>query len=230
MTKLQRHTLNQRVYARLQGLLLRGDIPPGTQLDERSLAEEMGVSRTPLREAIGQLVSEGIVEYRPYRGNFVRTFTVKEINDLFRVRIALESLAMRLAIPKLSQEDIGHIRAILDDVQAALDRNDIEGYNEADGRFHYTIIHTTGNVPLMEALDRLGGQIGLVRALANRDPQVVERTAHERPLILDALEARDADEAARLMEEHIDGVRRAVVTHFEALEHLGSNGQIPARS
>lgn len=218
MTKLTRHTLNQQVYNRLQSLLLRGEIPPGAQLDERSLAEAMGVSRTPLREAIGQLVKEGVIEYRPYRGNFVRTFTAKQVNDLFRVRIALESLAMRLAIPKLSQENIAFIRSILDDVDEALFQEDMDAYAEADRRFHNTIVELTGNQPLVELLERLSIQIQMVRIIANRDPEVVERTSHERPRILAALEARNADEAARLMEEHIDGVRRAVVAQIEIWE------------
>jgi DNA-binding GntR family transcriptional regulator len=134
------------------------------------------------------------------------------------VRKALEALAIRLAIPKLSQEHIEHIRVILDDVHQALERGDIEAYNTADRRFHDTIVEITDNEMLVDSLNRLGAQIQMVRTIANRDPHVVERTAKERPLILAALEARDADAAARLMEEHIDGVRRAVVSQIEQLE------------
>ena len=218
MTTLERPTLNQKVYQQLRRKLLNGELALGAQLDERILAEELGVSRTPLREAIGQLVKEGIIDYRPYRGNYVRTFTAKQVNDLYEVRKALESLAMRLAIRKLSQEHIEQIQAILDDVQAALVRGDIAAYTEADRRFHDTILHITGNETLIEALDRLAAQIQMVRTLANRDPEVVERTAHERPRILAALEARNADEAALLMEEHIDGVRRSVVAQIRDWE------------
>lgn len=218
MSKLKRPTLNQRVYSRLRTLLLNGHLPPGAQLDERILAEEMGVSRTPLREAIGHLAKEGIVEYRPFRGNFVRTFTAKQVKDLYQVRKALESLAMRLAIPKLSQEHIAEISLILDQVHAALAQGDIDGYTEADRRFHAAILHITGNETLIDALQRLDAQIQVVRTLANRDPEVVERTAKERPLILAALTARDADAAAHLMEAHIDGVAKAVVAQIETLE------------
>jgi DNA-binding GntR family transcriptional regulator len=223
MAKLNRDTLNQRVYSQLREMILSGHLEGGTQIEERQLAEEMGVSRTPLREAIGQLSNEGIIEYRPYRGNYVRTFTAKQVNDLYQVRMALESLAMRLAIPKISQEHIHKIRLILDDVQRALEHNDMDGYNEADRRFHKAILDITGNETLKEALGRLAAQIQMVRVIANQDHDVVERTARERPRILAALEARDADEAARLMEEHIDGVRRAVVAQLEAMaesEHV----------
>jgi DNA-binding GntR family transcriptional regulator len=217
MAKLNRDTLNQRVYNQLREMILSGALEGGTQIEERQLAEEMGVSRTPLREAIGQLSNEGIIEYRPYRGNYVRTFTAKQVNDLYQVRMALESLAMRLAIPKLSQEHIHKIRQILDDVERALQNNDMDGYNEADRRFHKAILDISGNETLKEAMDRLSAQIQMVRVIANQDHDVVESTARERPLILAALEARDANEAARLMEEHIDGVRRAVVAQLEAM-------------
>jgi DNA-binding GntR family transcriptional regulator len=217
MAKLNRDTLNQRVYSQLREMILSGTLEGGTQIEERQLAEEMGVSRTPLREAIGQLSNEGIIEYRPYRGNYVRTFTAKQVNDLYQVRMALESLAMRLAIPKLSQEHIHKIRLILDDVQRALHNEDMDGYNEADRRFHKAILDISGNETLKEALGRLSAQIQMVRVIANQDHDVVESTARERPQILAALEARDADEAARLMEQHIDGVRRAVVSQLEAM-------------
>ncbi|MEZ4861806.1 MAG: GntR family transcriptional regulator [Caldilineaceae bacterium] len=218
MSKSERNTLNQRVYSRLRQLLLNGHLSPGTQLDERILAEKMGVSRTPLREAIGHLAREGIVEYRPYRGNFVRTFTAKQVKDLYQVRKALESLAMRLAIPKLSQEHIEEIGMILAKVEEALARGDMTAYAEADRQFHNAFLYITGNEPLIDALERLAAQIQVVRTLANRDPEVVERTAKERPLILAALTARDTDAAVRLMEEHIEGVAKAVVAQIEQLE------------
>lgn len=218
MPKVTHSTLNQRVYYQLREMILAGDLATGSPIEERRLAEEMQVSRTPLREAISQLVTEGIIEYRPYRGNLVRRFNAKQVQDLFQVRKALEVLAMRLAIPKLSQEHIETIRHILDDVERALSRGDIEAYNESDGRFHQTIVEITGNDTLMESLSRLSAQIKLVRFMANTDPSVVHRTAKERPLILAALEARDADRAAALMEAHIDGVCKAVIAQLQSHE------------
>lgn len=219
MAGLQYQTLNQQVYSRLQEMIRSGSLRLGEQLDERTLASDLEVSRTPVREAIGQLVREGVVEYRPYRGNYIRKFTVKQVNDLFLVRAALEALAVRLAMPKISQEVVDKLRHILDNVHEALERNDMAAYSNADRAFHDALIHLTGNETLISSLDRLGFQIQMIRTIANRDPHVVERTHQERPRILAALEARDADMAAQLMEEHIDGVRRAVVAQLESLEN-----------
>jgi len=211
---MDRRTLNHRIYDGLRQLIETGAILPGTRLDERALADDMGVSRTPLREAIGKLVEDGLVEHRAYRGNFVRALTVKQVNDLYLVREALEGLAVRLAVPKLSEGHMLTIRRILDDTFSALDRDDIAGYSIADQSFHDTLARLSENEPLIEALGRLRRQIQLVRTLANDDPDVVKRTAFERPQILAALEMRDVERAARFMEAHIDGVRRAVVTHL----------------
>jgi DNA-binding GntR family transcriptional regulator len=127
-------------------------------------------------------------------------------------------LAVRLAVPKLSQEDLGRIRTILAEVDEALQQGDLEAYSDADRRFHKLIIDKTGNETLIETLDRLGLQFQLIRIFANRDPGVVERTAQERPRILTALAAFDADKAASLMEAHIEGVRQAVIAHLEDSE------------
>lgn len=210
MTKLEHYTLNERVYHRIRQSVVSGAIPTSTRLDEQSLATEMGVSRTPIREAIGKLTKEGLVEYRPYQGNFVRAFDVGQVSDLYEVRKALESLAVRLAVPRVTAADLAVLGVILDDVQAALDSADMIAYAEADRRFHAAVATLSGNEMLVESLDRLGLQIQLVRTVANHDPATVARTAHQRPEILAAFATRDSDRAARLMEEHIESVRQAV--------------------
>ncbi len=218
MAKLQHYTLNERVYRHIRDSVVSGAVAPNARLDEQSLADEMGVSRTPIREAIGKLTKEGLVEHRPYQGNFVRAFNARQINDLYEVRKALEILATRLAVPKLTDANVAELRAILDAVHDAYECGDLIAYGTADRRFHDTIAHFSENETLLESLDRLGLQIQIVRTAANHDPGVVERTARQRPAILAALEARDADGAAALMAAHIEDVRRAVVAQAEAGE------------
>lgn len=218
MPKFGQATLNQRVYRELRQLVISGNIAPGTQLEEQALAGNMGVSRTPLREAIAQLVTDGLVENRPYRGNFVRSFTVKQVRDLYVVRQALEGCAVRLAVPHLIESRLIVLRDILADVQLALEAGELTWYGTADRRFHNTLISYSENQTLIECLERLSLQIQIVRTMANDDPAVVRRTALERPRILAALEARNAELAARLMEEHIAGVGEAMVANLAALE------------
>lgn len=218
---MRHQTLTQRIYNDIRAKIETGVLLPGTRLDEKLLSEAMAVSRTPLREAIGLLAQDGLVERKPYRANFVRTFSPRQVSDLYQVRKALESLATRLAVERMSSEDIAACRRILDDVGAALENRDLQAYSEADDRFHSFLIEHSGNEVLIDTLGRLRSQIRVVRLAANRDPDVVDRTAHERPLILAAIEARDADRAARLMEEHIDGVKQSMASGTNAV--LGSS-------
>lgn len=218
MSELGYPTLKERVYHKLREILLSGIMLPGTQIDERELAEKLAISRTPLREAISTLANEGVIEYRPYRGNFIRSFTVQQVVNLYEVRKALESLAVKLAVPKLADEDLKVLISILEDIKAALEQRDLKEFSRADRRFHATIAQFSGNETLIASLDRLELQIQIIRTIANRDLDVVERTMRERPQILAALKARDAELAARLMEEHIEGVCKAVVGQLKAYE------------
>jgi DNA-binding GntR family transcriptional regulator len=208
--------VNQQVYFHILNLILSGTLAPGSRLDEQSLATTMGVSRTPLREAIGRLVEKGLVEYRPYQGNFVRIFTAEEVSGIYQVRRSLEELAIRSATARMTPERLEEIRAILHDLSLAMERGDVDAVGEADRRFHATIARFSGNATLIAFLDDLDHQVQVIRSLANRNPEVVRRTALQRPQILAALEAGDADAAARLLGEHIEFVRQTVVAEREA--------------
>ena len=204
-------TLNWHAYNDVLQLILSGTFPPGTRLDEQLIAEELGISRTPLREAIAKLVKDGLVEHRPYRGNFVRSFTARQAGDIYDVRRSLESLAVRLAIPNLSDAAIADLRAILREVSAALAAGDLVRYSLADQRFHDAIAALSGNETLIAILSQLRGQIQLIRLMANQNPDLVETTAAERPEIVAAMAERDVERAVRLMDEHIALVRRSVM-------------------
>jgi DNA-binding GntR family transcriptional regulator len=209
--ELRHKTLHERVYEALLGLIGAGALAPGDQLDEQALAARLGVSRTPLRAAIARLAQEGLVVTLPYRGSFVRRFTVEEIDGLYEVRAALEGLAARRAARRLTPAGLQTIGAILDECQAALDAGDLEAYGQADARFHRALAEASGNPTLVETLDGLRLRIHRFRDLANREPGLRRRAAREREQIVDALARRDAEAAGRLLEQHIDHVRRTVL-------------------
>lgn len=212
-------TVTGRAYELLVQLITQGHLAFGDRLDERALASEMQISRTPLREAISMLAMEGVVEYRPYQGNFVRTFTERQIEDLYELRQTLEGLAVRTAVARLTDEGLAQMREIVAATDRASAAGDIASVTASDRRFHETIAALSQNQSLIEALDRLAVQIQLIRSVANRRPGVIDRTGHERRDILEAFERRDAARAQQVMEEHIEGVKRAVVTQFAGDDH-----------
>ncbi|HEX2515991.1 MAG TPA: GntR family transcriptional regulator, partial [Chloroflexota bacterium] len=163
---VQHKTLHQRVYEALLELIGAGTLAPGEQLDEQALAARLGVSRTPLRAAIARLVQEGLVVGLPYRGTFVRRFTVEEIDGLYEVRAALEELAARKAARRLTGDELETIRAILNECQASLEAGDVEAYGQADARFHRALAEASGNPTLVETLDGLRLRIHRFRDLA----------------------------------------------------------------
>lgn len=216
MASSRHQTLNWHVYNDVVQLILSGRFAPGARLDEQLIADELGVSRTPLREAIAKLVKDGLVEHRPYRGNFVRSFTVKQAHDLYEVRKGLESMAVRLATPRLDAASIDRLHAILADIDDALKRGDLMDYAWADQRFHDSIAEFSANDTLIDLLSQLRGQVQLIRMMANRDPSVVEITAMERPGIVHAMVAGDANQASHLMEEHIELVQHSIAARLGA--------------
>jgi DNA-binding GntR family transcriptional regulator len=207
-------TINQRAYDRLCGLILSGHLGFGERLDERVLAERMKISRTPIREAIGRLATEGIVERRPYQGNFVRTFTSEQIKDLYEVRIELESLAVHLAVARATPADVDELADTIRRCHAAFDADDRIAFEKLDQEFHESIARFSRNETLIDCLENLRLQVQLARHYANDAPDLPQRTIGERNAVLQAFRDKDGETGARHMREHIEHARAAVSTQL----------------
>ncbi len=207
-------TLRERIYEEIVRLIVSGELPSGVSIDEKALTEKLQVSRTPFREAIGTLAKEGLIEIKPYRGFFVRSFSRKEIEDLYELRKTLECFAVELAVPRMSDRDIAGLERVLDEAVAALERGDMQTYGVRDREFHETIAERSDNAALIETLSRLAMQIQVCRTIANESRDLAQRAATERDEILKALRARDVAAASALMREHISDVQQAVLVRF----------------
>lgn len=208
-------TLRERIYEEIVRLIVSGELPSGVSIDEKLLTERLQVSRTPFREAIGTLAKEGLVEIKPYRGFFVRSFSRKEVSDLYELRKTLECFAVELAVPQMSDAHIAGFERLLDEAVAALRRGDLETYGARDREFHETIAELSGSAPLIETLSRLALQIQICRTIANESREFAERAAQERDQILQAFRARDIPHAKALMHAHISDVQHAVLARFK---------------
>lgn len=216
-------TVNQRAYERLCDLILSGRVRFGERLDERVLAERMKISRTPIREAIGRLATEGIIERRPYQGNFVRSFTPVQIYNLYEVRKELEALAVRVALENASSDEVDELARIVEECHDALAQDRLLDFERLDQQFHSYIAKLSRNDTLIECLENLRLKVQLARHYANEAPDAAQRTVGERNAILKAFRDKDANTAVEQMRRHIDGAREAFAVRI-------SKDERPAKS
>jgi DNA-binding GntR family transcriptional regulator len=168
-----------------------------------ALAESLGVSRGPIREAIGRLASEGLVTVRPRRGAVVSPLSTKEFLELYQVREALEPLAVKLAVPRLRPEDITALQSLIDEMSSRAERNQVAEFFEANTAFHARLVDASGNAKLADMYRQLLDQLGRYRRRSLQLRGNLQRSIAEHAAIMRAAKRGDAERAAHLMSEHI---------------------------
>jgi DNA-binding GntR family transcriptional regulator len=209
-------TLWQRVHEHLRTEIQEGRLEPGTELIEVALAEQLGVSRGPLREAIGRLAAEGLVTVSPRRGAVVRSLSKEEFLELYQVREALERMAVQLAVPRLTDEQFEGLAALNDEMETHAARNKVEAFFEANLAFHARLLEASGNGRLQEQYRQLLGQLGRYRLRSLMLRGNIQRSVTEHKAILRAAKRGDAERAAQLMAEHIRVPQRRAMALEEA--------------
>jgi DNA-binding GntR family transcriptional regulator len=215
-TSIENLTLWQRVYDYLRAEILEGRLEPGSELAEVALAGQLGVSRGPIREALGRLASEGLVNVRPRRGAVVRPLSKAEFLELYQVREALERMAVQLAVPRLSDTQFEELAALNQSMALHAKAGDIERFFEANLTFHARLLEASGNGKLQELYRQLLGQLGRYRLRSLTLRGNLQRSVSEHAAILRAAKRRDAERAAQLMAEHIRVPQRRAMALEEA--------------
>jgi len=196
-------TLRERVYAHLRQEILDNRIAPGALLQEVPLAESLGVSRGPIREALSSLAAEGLVTITPRRGAVVAELTKNGFLEAYQVREVLEALAVRLAVPRMSIEELDALEGPLEEMLRCSARQDDLGFFEANAAFHEAFVVASKNARLLEVYRRLIGQMAPYRRPSAALRGSLDRSIAEHRGIMDAARARDGDRAAALVIEHI---------------------------
>ncbi len=196
-------TLWQRVYDHLRDEIMGDRLPPGTELSEVALSRELAVSRGPIREAIGRLAAEGLVTVRPRRGAEVRSITPEELIDSYQVREALEVLAVRLAVPGVTDAELADLDELVDRMSEHAKNGAVGDFFIANVAFHELLCELSGNSKLLEVYRRLAGEIGRFQARTLALRGSLDGSVTEHRAILAAIRLRDADKAAELTSAHI---------------------------
>lgn len=201
---VDRATVQSNVLNAIRNAIIYGELQPGTKLVETALAEQLGTSRGPVREALRQLHEEGLVTHVPYRGHFVAHITPAEVRELFSLRIVLETFAVRLATERLTHEALERLQSLILEMDQAAVRADLPELVESDLEFHKTICELSGHSLLLSVWDSLVPHVRrfiAVKGLGAMDKLSMIARSHEP--ILQALEARNSKGAERAISEHL---------------------------
>jgi len=209
---MQQHKpLRELVYEELRLLIMTGKIKPGTRMMEIDLAESMGVSRTPVREAIRQLEKDGLVTIEPRKGAYVSDISPEDLDNMLVVREPLEGLATYLATQFMSEEEIAAVIAVNEEYEEALRDGDMEKLINADTRFHNLITQGSHNQYLIDILQDLQEQVLRFRYIYFKSIKRAEDVVNEHRMILNAIQNRQTEEARAYSIEHIVKLRESII-------------------
>ena len=198
-------SLKEHIYAVLKNGITSMNIYTETadlRLDERRMSEQLGISRTPLREALARLEQEGFVEIMPRRGVYIRRKSLREVLEMITVWAALESMAARLATARASDEEIASLRAMVAAYNPDAARAHLDEYSEANIQFHQRILELSKCKLLKDVADGLFVHMRMVRNRAMAEHNRVQRSVVDHIEIIKAIEARQPELAERLVREH----------------------------
>ena len=202
--------LRDVVFNTLREAILKGDLKPGERLMELQLASRLGVSRTPIREAIRMLEQEGLAVTMPRRGAEVAKMTLKDMEDVLEIRDALDEMAVRLACERISDGQIGRLVEVKEAFEASTKSGDVRNIADSDVRFHDIIYEATGNPKLVTMLNNLREQVYRYRVEYIKDPQNYPNLIREHETIAACIRSRDAAGATVAMHAHVENQVRAV--------------------
>ena len=214
-------SFKQKAYLALKNAIVAMDIYRShdeIRLDERKLAQDFGISRTPVREAMAQLESEGFVRSVPRRGIYVVRKTKREVLEMITAWAALESMAARLMTEKATDEEITGLRRMFVTLERGQVQAKLDEYSEANIEFHQTIIRLSHNQVLIHLAENLFTHMRMIRRKTIGEKDRVDRSIHDHINIIEAIEARDTERAGELVRDHALGLAEHVAKYADYLD------------
>lgn len=208
--------LSKKVYRILKARIIKGDLTQGGKLFEAKIAEQLGVSRTPVREAIKGLAAEGLVKMTPNQGVVVINVSIEDLQEVLQIRRVLEGLAAFVAAKKISQEEIAKLEEIIKKMSMIISKPkpDVVAYSELNAEFHNLILNACGNRRLMKICNNLSSSDHRfrIRSLRN-NPGRLKYSLKEHQEIVEALKRKDPEQVDRLSQIHINNVLKNILDY-----------------
>lgn len=210
----------ETAYLRIRKLIMSGTLKPDEALSERGLSVDLGVGRTPIREAIRALASDGLLDIVPTRGTFVRRMTLDDLREIFELRLALEGVAAFLVAERGTTSSLSDAVEALEQM-SALEKLDVEASQYATWRFHDEMMRATRNQRLVQSYETLRAQSGLaLQAVPHYDPDRMRRSIREHIHIYEAIVGGDPQEAQMRMWSHLKNAWQARVNFLTSMGSL----------
>lgn len=203
--------LRDVVFNTLRKAILTGQLKPGERLMEVHLANRLGVSRTPIREAIRKLELEGLVTMIPRRGAEVAEITEKSLSDVLEVRRALDALSVELACDRITGEELQKLKEACDEFEKTVKEKDVSQIARADVALHDIIVQATGNQRLMQLVNNLSEQMYRYRFVYIKDESQHEKLIAEHKEIYESIACRDRERASTAAKLHIDNQEKSII-------------------
>ncbi len=200
---IQRRPLHNELADRLRHMIVEGELAPGEKLAEKELCGQFGVSRTPLREAMKVLATEGLVQLTPNRGCTVSKLTLADLDEAFPIMGALEALSGELACQHITEAELARIRELHDRMVVRYKAGALRDYFKLNERIHQMILDAARNQTLAQMQLSLSGRVRRARYMANMSPARWAAAVAEHEKILEALSARDGKRLAVLLKQHL---------------------------
>jgi DNA-binding GntR family transcriptional regulator len=204
-------SLAKIAYDALRYSILSFKLQQGTVYKEMSVSQELGLSRTPVREALLRLSSEGLITFLPRKGFVVTSFSEKEVEEIFELRLILESVVIKKIVSKISQKNIEKLREYIELQRQAAAENDYHAFMLSDRAFHKTFFELAGNFKLTEIMDNFQDICHMIGVCYLKVDGLYERAINDHEAVLKSIETGDADKAGKAIAKHIFQVKTAVI-------------------
>ncbi|MDR1616305.1 MAG: GntR family transcriptional regulator [Syntrophomonadaceae bacterium] len=203
--------LRELVLDTLRAAIINGNLHPGERLMEIQLADELGVSRTPVREALRKLELEGFIVMTPRKGAYVVDMSLKDVVNVFEIRAALEGLAAALAAERITEEEIEYMEKLLAEKNEAVSQMDISRVISVDTRFHDALYAASRNDKLLGIVNNLRDQIQRFRTASLAYPGRMQQSLREHRLILEAIQSRNSELSRQAAQEHVENAENGLL-------------------
>lgn len=207
--------LREVVCETLRTAIIGGVLKPGERLMEIQLADELGVSRTPVREAIRKLEQEGFVEMLPRRGTYVANISIKDVIDVYEIRIALDVLAAGLAAERITDSELVTLKKQLERIKNVVEHDEMDKIGEYDWEFHEVLYKASKNDRLVAIINNLREQLTRLRVTTMNYRGRIKDTIFEHELLVESIASRNVELAKRRAYEHMRNAERTLLTAIE---------------